>query len=59
MVYEDGADHVVRCECDSNWFGTTCDKQLQLGSNLILDPNFSSLRSGEPAIGLWHLYKDG
>jgi len=49
----------VRCECDQNWFGDKCDMPLQLGSNLVLDPNFSSLRSKEPAVGLWHLYKDG
>jgi hypothetical protein len=59
VVYGDGPDHVVRCECDPNWFGSTCDISLQLGSNLILDPNFESLRSKEPAVGLWHLYKDG
>ena len=59
VVYGDGPDHVVRCECEPNWFGTTCDTPLQLGSNLILDPSFSSLRSSDPAVGLWHLYKDG
>eukprot|EP00026_Physarum_polycephalum_P005593 Phypoly_transcript_05628.p1 GENE.Phypoly_transcript_05628~~Phypoly_transcript_05628.p1 ORF type:complete len:606 (-),score=86.45 Phypoly_transcript_05628:21-1838(-) len=58
VVSPDGNDQIVACECEKGWFGDHCDVKLQVGSNLILDPNFASLKSAD-SVGLWQVLKDG